>query len=66
MMLCLWSDLHLYYILIISLIIVLLNLFINSSYILVDIIQSLDSFTLFDHLSINDRLLTFYIIVSAI
>ena len=41
----------------------LLSLSNDSSYILIDIIQSLDLFTLFDHLFINNRLLTFYVTV---
>ena len=52
--------------LVVSLIKELLNLFNNSSCILIDTVQSLDSFTLFNHLSINDRLLTIYDLVSAV
>ena len=38
----------------------------DNSHILIDIIQLLNSFTLFDHLFMNDRLLIFYITVSAV
>ena len=66
MMLFLWSDLHLCCMLAVSLIKELLSLSDNSSHILIDIVQSLDLFTLFDHLSVNNRLLTSCVTVSAV
>ena len=39
----------------------LLSLSDDSSHILIDIVQLLDLFALFNHLFINNRLLTFYI-----
>ena len=44
----------------------LLSLSDDSSHILLDIVQLLDSFALFDYLSVNDRSLTFCAIVSAV
>ena len=44
----------------------LLSLSDNSLHILVDVIQLLDLFALFNHLFINNRLLIFYVIISAI
>ena len=49
-----------------SLIIVLFNLFISSSHILVDIIQSSDLFALFNYLFVNNILLTSYTTVLAV
>ena len=66
MMLCLWFNLHLCYMLTASLIRELLSLSNNSSYIFIDIVWSLDLFALFDYLSVNNRLLTSYVTVSAI
>ena len=44
----------------------ILNLFVNNLYILSDIALSLDSFTLFIYLSVNNRLLTACVTVSTV
>ena len=66
MMWCLWSGLHLCCMQSVLLIKELFSLSDNSSHILLDIVQSLDSFTLSNHLFVNNRLLTFYVTVSAV
>ena len=63
---CLWSDLHLCCTQSVSLIKELLSSSDDSSHILLDIVWSLDLFTLSNHLFVNDRLLTFYVTVSAV
>ena len=66
MMWCLWSGLHLYCTQSVLLIKELLSSSDNSSHIFLDIVQSLDSFALSNHLFVNNRLLTFCVTVSAV
>ena len=57
MMFALLWCLHYYYKWFVSVIIIIFNLSDDNSYILEDIILQLDSFALFVHLSVNNRLL---------